>query len=183
MKKVALLVAVSLLTAPPLACAQSATSTTGSQSCAKLAQAAADGMSARIQADDQNITPPASVSRLSCLNNFFNGIGLNLITNLINPASILQAVEGQICSTLNAAWQQTLGSANCGLTLTGFNLNFGGLGGGELCPRLSFGGGGPPLGSVGTSATNGQSNGYGLYMNSMPTTPSGYPVSAPGGLF
>jgi hypothetical protein len=170
---------------PNLAWAQAATTTTGSQACATIVQAAADGMNARIQADDTTINPPKSVKQLSCLNSFFNGVGLNVITNILNPANLLTAVEGQICNVLTSAWNQTLGSAQCGLTVTGFNIGIGGLGGlggGEMCPRLSFGGGGPPLGSIGTSGTNaGTSSGVNLYMNSVPTAPVGYsPISTIG---
>lgn len=124
---------------------------TGSSQCAPLAQAAAAGLAARIQADDQTINPPKSVTTLSCLSNFFNGVGLNVITNTLDPSSLLQSVEGQICSAVQSTWRSLLGSTQCGLTVTGFNIGFGGLGGGTFCPKLSFGGSGPPLGSIGTS--------------------------------
>ncbi len=167
---------------PTLALAQSATSTTGSQACATIVQAAANGVSARVQADDASINPPTSVLKLSCLQNFFNGVGLNVITNLLNPSSLLQAVEGQICNAVNAAWQDAVGSAQCGLTITGFNMGFGlGLGGGAMCPKLSFGGGGPPIGSVTTGYNTQQ--GFGLYMNGTPTAPTGYPLVSSGGLY
>ncbi len=152
-----------------------ATASTGSQACATIVQAAANGLNARISADDTSINPPQSVTKLSCLDNFFNGVGLNLVTNLLNPSSLLQAVEGQLCQAVNTAWQSALGSAQCGLTITGFNMGFGlGLGGGTMCPKLSFGGGGPPIGSVTTGFQVGQ--GFGLYMNGSPTVPTGYPV-------
>ena len=162
--------------------AQTATSATGSQACATIVQAAANGMAARISADDTSINPPQSVTKLSCLDNFFNGAGLNVITNLLNPVSLLQAVEGQLCQAVNTAWQSALGSAQCGLTVSGFNMGFGlGLGGGTMCPKLSFGGGGPPIGSVSTGFNTQQ--GFGLYMNGSPTVPTGYPVKASGGSF
>jgi hypothetical protein len=139
-------------------------------------------MSARIAADDSSINPPQSVTKLSCLSNFFNGVGLNVITNLLDPTSLLQAVEGQICQAVNTAWQSALGSAQCGLTVTGFNLGFGlGLGGGTMCPKLSFGGGGPPIGSISTGYNAQQ--GFGLYMNGSPTAPTGYPLVSSGGLY
>jgi len=167
---------------PVAAMAQTATSTTGSQACAAIVQAAANGVAARISADDASINPPQSVTNLSCLQNFFNGVGLNVVTNLLNPSSLLQAVEGRLCQAVNSAWQSTLGSAQCGLTVTGFNLGFGlGLGGGTMCPKLSFGGGGPPIGSVSTGYNT--QNGFGLYMNGAPSAPTGYPVVASGGLF
>lgn len=168
---------------PASAWAQAATPTTGSAACATLAQAAADGLNARVAANNASISPPASVMNLSCLQNFFSGVGLNLITSLINPASIVQSVEGQICQAVNTAWQNALGTAQCGLTLTGFNLGFGiGLGGGTMCPKLSFGGGGPPLGSVSTGYNT--QEGYGLYINGQsPTVPTGYSALSSDGSF
>ncbi|WP_239479378.1 hypothetical protein [Lichenicola cladoniae] len=167
---------------PAVAMAQAATSTTGSQACATLVQAAANGVTARIAADDASINPPQSVTKLSCLQNFFSGVGLNVITNLLNPSNLLTAVEGQLCQAVNTAWQNSLGTAQCGLTVTGFNMGFGlGLGSGIMCPKLSFGGGGPPLGSVATGYNTQQ--GYGLYMNGAPTAPTGYPVARSGGLY
>ncbi|GAB2295016.1 hypothetical protein Dimus_029204 [Dionaea muscipula] len=62
------------------------TTTTGSVGCATLVQAAANGMTARMAADQATIQQPKSVTSLTCLGNFFNGIGLNLVTNLLNPA-------------------------------------------------------------------------------------------------
>jgi hypothetical protein len=167
---------------PSTAFAQSATPTSGSQACATIVQAASNGMAARINADDTSINPPQSVTKLSCLQNFFNGVGLNVITNLLNPTSLLTAVEGQICSAVNSAWQSALGTAQCGLTVTGFNMGFGlGLGGGTMCPRLSFGGAGPPIGSVATGYNTQQ--GFGLYENGSPMAPTGYPVVSSGGLY
>ncbi len=171
---------------PGLALAQSApgaaTGTTGSQSCAAIVQAAANGMNARISADDSSIKAPQSVTSLSCLDNFFNGVGLNVVTNLLDPSNLLKAVEGQICNAVNTAWQNALGSAQCGLTITGFNMGFGlGTGGGTMCPKISFGGGGPPIGSVTTGYNVG--NGVGIYMNGSPTVPTGYPVVPATGSF
>jgi hypothetical protein len=169
-----------LVAMPGVALAQSATGTDSSVGCTALAQAAAAGMAATIQADNQTITQPKSVTQLSCLSNFFNGIGLNVVTNLLNPATLLQSVEGQLCSAVQSAWQSTVGSVQCGLTVSGFNMGgFGGLGGGNFCPSLSFGGGGAPIGSVG--AGSGQN---GLYINGTGQTPSGYTLpSTLGGLY
>ncbi len=45
-----------------------------------------------------------------------------------------------------------------------------GIGGGLMCPRLSFGGGGPPIGTFGTGfGTSGN-----FYVNGSPLAPSGY---------
>ena len=147
--------------------------TTGSAGCAAITQAAANGLTARINADNASINPPRSVTTMTCLSNFFNGIGLNVITNLLNPALLLQAVEYQICNAVQAAWNSTIGQIQCGLTLTGFNLGFGGLGGGLICPRISFGGGGAPIASLGFGF-----GGYpGLYINGSGLPPTGYSLT------
>ena len=145
--------------------------TNDTSGCTTLAQAAAAGMAARISADDQTIKPPQSVTTLSCLNGFFNGVGLNVITNLLNPGSLLTSVEGQICSAVQSSWQSFIGGAQCGLTVTGFNVGFGGLGGGLLCPKLSFGGGGASIGNIGTGLGGGQS---GQYLSGAGIPPTGY---------
>lgn len=167
--------AVALLaTLPGFAMAQSAgtgSTTTGSQGCAVITQAAIDGAAARVQADDASIKPPQSVTSLSCLDNFFNGSGLNVITSLLDPTALLNSIKGQLCNMVQSAWQSSIGSAQCGLTVSGFNLGFGGFGGGMMCPRLSFGGGGPTIGSI----TTGQfAGGQGLYVNGQATAPTGY---------
>lgn len=150
------------------------TTSTGSVGCTAITQASTNGMTARVGSDDTTIQPPQSVKNMTCLGNFFNGVGLNLVTNLINPANILQAIQGQICSLIQQQWSSMLGSAQCGLTVTGFNMGFGGIGGGLSCPKLSFGGGGPPIASVGIGT--GSSSGSGLYINGTGTLPSGYTV-------
>ncbi len=156
------------------------TTTTGSVGCTAINQQAANGMTARIGADDQTVNAPMSVKSMTCLNNFFSGTGLNVITNILNPANLLTAVEGQICQLVTSKWDSLIGSAQCGLTLTGFNYGFGGLGGGLSCPKLSFGGGGPPVGSVGLGATSGG----GLYIPGNGLAPTGYAVpNIPPGAF
>lgn len=166
---------------PTAALGQTPTTTTGSVACGQLVQGAATGLATRIAEDQTSITAPKSVTQLSCLSSFFSGTGLNMVTNLLNPTNLLNAVEGQICSAVNQEWQSVVGSAQCGLTVTGFSLGFGGLGGGLSCPRLTFGGGGPPIGSVSTSGTN--SAKISSYFNGQPTVPAGYPVVSPGGLY
>lgn len=169
-----------LLSIPVAASAQS----TGSQACASLVQAAADGAAARMQANDQALKSPQSVTELSCLDGFFNGTGLNLVTNLLNPGNLLNSVKGQICQAVNSAYQSVVGSAQCGLTLNGFDIGFNGIGGGSglMCPKLSFGGSGPAIGSINSSYQVG--NGNGLYVNGSPTMPDGYTApAANGGIF
>ena len=124
-------------------------------------------------ADETTISQPQSVTSLTCLGNFFNGIGLNLVTNLLNPATLLQSVEGQLCSAVQSTWDSWLGSAQCGLTITGFNLGFGGLGGGLSCPKLTFGGDGPPITTLGTGVGS-TGSGSGLYINGNGMYPTGY---------
>lgn len=160
----------------PLAASNAAwgQATTGSVGCATLTQAAVNGMNSRVAADDTSIKPPTSVTQMTCLGNFFNGVGLNLVTNLLNPSTLLQAVQGQICGLVQRTWSSMLGGAQCGLSISGFNLGFmGGLGGGLSCPRLSFGGGGPPIASVGLGFGNG---GGGLYIPGQGQAPTGYSV-------
>lgn len=147
--------------------------------CIVLAQAAAAGLAARFQADDQTIKQPRSVTTLSCLDNFFNGVGLNVLTNLLDPTSLLSSVEGKICAYAASAWQNAIGSAQCGLTITGFNVGFGGLGGGSFCPRLSFGGGGTALGSIGTNLGGGQG---GPFISGSGLAPTGYGSALPTGI-
>ena len=157
------------------------TMTTGSTGCAAITQASVNGLNARIQADDSNINAPQSVTSLTCLDNFFNGVGLNLVTNLLNPANLLQAVEGKICNLVQQTWNSLLGKVQCGLTISGFNLGFGGLGGGLSCPKLSFGGGGPPIATIGIGVGP---TGSGLYINGAGTAPSGYSLpNVPQGTF
>lgn len=162
-----------LLLLPVVAYAQADT-TTGDAGCTTLANSAAAGLAATIQADNSTITQPQSVTSLSCLNNFFNGTGLNVVTNLLNPAILLQSVEGQICSAVQSAWQSAIGSVQCGLTVTGFNMGgFEGLGGGSFCPTLSFGGGGTPVGSMDLATGS-----NGLYVTGTGVPPSGYALPA-----
>ena len=163
-------VAIVILTSLP-AIAMAQTTTTGSTGCAMIVQAGIDGAAARIQADDTSIPAPQSVTSLTCLDNFFSGSGLNVITSLLDPTALLNSIKGQLCNAVKSAWQSAIGSSQCGLTVSGFNLGFGGFGGGTMCPRLSFGGGGPTIGSI----TTGQySGGSGLYINGQGTPPTGY---------
>ena len=173
MQRSALALVTLLAVALPAAGAEAQTTTTGSVGCSTLVQAAANGMTARMAADNQTITQPTSVTQLSCLNNFFSGVGLNLVTNLLNPSTLLQSVEGQLCNAVTSTWNSWLGQVQCGLTITGFNFGFGGLGGGLSCPKLTFGGGGPPVTSIGLGVgTNG--SGSGLYVNGNGLAPPGY---------
>lgn len=139
--------------------------------CTTLANSAAAGLANTIAADDQTIKPPQSVTTLSCLGSFYNGTGLNVITNLLDPGSLLATIEGKICSAVQSTWNNYVGSVQCGLTITGFNVGFGGLGGGNFCPKLSFGGGGSSIGSVGAGLSGTQS---GRYLTGTGIPPSGY---------
>jgi hypothetical protein len=68
------------------------------------------------------------------------------------------------------------------LTITGFNLGFGGLGGGLSCPKLTFGGGGPTIGTLGAGVgTNG--SGTGLYITGNAMYPTGYTAQNFNGTF
>jgi hypothetical protein len=174
------LTAIALLALTSTA-AMAQTATTGSPACAALGQAAANGAAARVAADNQTIQPPTSVTQLTCLNNFFSGAGLNVIANLLDPNNLIQAVEGQICALANQVWQQFVGgTGQCGVTLTGFNLGFGaGLGGGSFCPKLTFGGGGPPIGSIGI----GPNNSGAIGVKGTAVAPTGYTTPSTLGLW
>ena len=66
------------------------------------------GAAARIQADDASIRPPQSVTSLTCLDNFFNGSGLNVITSLLDPTALLNSIKGQLCNMVQSAWQSSI---------------------------------------------------------------------------
>lgn len=177
--RIALLTSVALFTlSGPLMAATGGTATSQANSgsttgCADLAQAASNGIASEIAANAQIVQPPENVTQLSCLSSFFQGKGLNVITNLLNPGDLLNSIEGKICQAAESAYTDAIGNAQCGITITGFNLGgFGTSGFGDFCPQLSLGGGGPDWASIGTSLNDGQSS---LYMNGTPITPTGYP--------
>ncbi len=152
--------------------------TTGSAGCAVLTQAAADGANSRVRADANTIKQPTSVHALTCLDNILNGVGLDVITNILNPTTLLNAIRGQICNAITSTWAAMTSGESCGLTISGFNLGIGGLGGGLSCPRLSFGGGGPPLATFGLGAGGAYGTGGGLYINGTGMNPTGYTLPA-----
>jgi len=156
-------------------------SETGSAGCTVVTQAAVDGAMTRIQSDDSAIPAPKSVTEMSCLDKFFSGFGLNLITSLLDPASLIDSVEGKICNLVNTTWNSLMGGAQCGLTISGFDIGFGTLGFGVMCPSLSFGGGGPTWASVSGSGVG--YGGNGLYINGSPIPPTGYTAPATAGTF
>lgn len=143
--------------------------------CGTLYQQAASAVAARIAADDKDIAPPQTVKSLTCLDNILKGVGLNVVVNLLDPTTLFNSIEGQLCDAVTSAWKKALGSAQCGITLSGFNLgafNFGGsLGGGLSCPKLSFGGGGPAIGYIGIGGAGGSGS---LYVNGFGRAPTGY---------
>lgn len=160
----------------------SSPTTAGSAGCTALTQAAAIGASNRVTADNQTIQQPQSVSSLTCLNGIFGATGLNLITDLFDPQTLLTQVQNQICQAIRQTWSSYTSGAGCGIALTGFNLGIGGLGGGVSCPRLTFGGGGPPLASFGAGLGGG--GGTGLYINGNGQPPTGYALpTTPQGSF
>src|SRR6202034_2231445 len=131
--------------------------TTGSEACTTITQSAANAAASRVSADDTDIPKPQSVKNFTCLDNFFKGAGLNVVANLLNPQTLLSSIESQICNKLTQVWSQTIGKAQCGITLTSFNMGFLGgstLGGGLSCPKISIGGGGPTIMSIGAGSTH-----------------------------
>jgi len=127
--------------------------------CQALVSAAATGMANQIKADDATIKQPQSISKFTCLGDIFGGLGLNVLTNGLNIGDLAQSAMGKVCTQLTSAWDNLKGSAQCGMTVTGLNTNFGlgSLGSGNFCPSLNFGGGGDALITAGTN-TNGSSS-------------------------
>ena len=166
---IAAVVATGLAGMPAAASAQVANG--ASQGCAALAQAGVDAATAQIAAEDQTIQPPQSVRGLTCLDGFFNGTGLDVLVNFANFGNLVGAIQGQLCAAVTNAWRSTLGNAQCGLSVSGFDLGFGNLGGGSFCPRLNIGGNGSQLANFGVG-TGGQT---GFYLNGTQQLPSGYP--------
>lgn len=167
---IAAVAAVGLAGAPAAASAQVANG--ASQGCAALAQAGVDAATAQIAAEDQTIQPPQSVRGLTCLDGFFNGTGLDVLVNFANFGNLVGAIQGQLCAAVTNAWRSTLGNAQCGLSVSGFDLGFGNLGGGSFCQRLNIGGNGSQLANFGVGTGGAQT---GFYVNGMQQLPSGYP--------
>ncbi|MFC7695065.1 hypothetical protein ACFQY5_41355 [Paeniroseomonas aquatica] len=106
------------------------------------------------------IPAPESVMSLTCLDNFFNGTGLNVSMSDLDPSTILTAVASkvlqQVWSAVRAAWNQAVGSIQCGLTVSGCSRIWR-LGWREFRPRLALVAAGLALGSA--SPSSGASNG------------------------
>ena len=148
-----------------------------SPGCAALIQAGADAVAAQTEAEDRFLRQPRSVRDLTCLGDFFNGGGLNVLTNLTDFNSLLSNLGGQFCAAVRSVWQSEIGSAQCGLTVSGFDLGFGRTGGGgAFCPSLNLGGGGSALFNAGASANGGLGGGAGsgVYVNGRQQLPAGY---------
>lgn len=129
-----------------------------SSGCQALVQAAATGKAAQIKTDDAMIQQPESVTKFTCLDGFFNGIGLDILTNGLNLAAIAQAAMGKVCMELTNVWLTLESAAQCGLNVSSFDDNFNlGLGLGAICPTLNFGGGGDQLINTGVN-TNGKNS-------------------------
>lgn len=104
-----------------------------SSGCQTLVQAGATGLAADLKADDATIHQPKSVTKFTCLGNFFNGVGLDVVTSKLNVASLAEAAMGKICSQLSSEWDSLQSSAHCGLSVTGLDTNFNlGLGAGSF---------------------------------------------------
>lgn len=138
-----------------------------SADCAALIQAGQDAVIEQIRLEETTIKQPTSVREMTCLGNFF-GTGLNLLSNLTDFGALAGQFSGQLCSAVRSAWDAALGSANCGLMVTGPQLGFGMPGGGNLCGRLNIGGGGNVLGNFGVGM------GGGTYAAPATVVPTGY---------
>ncbi|MCP1242772.1 hypothetical protein GOB86_12580 [Acetobacter lambici] len=146
--------------------------------CKALVQAAATGKAAQIKTDDAMIQQPESVTKFTCLGNFFNGLGLDVLTNGLDISSIAQSAMGKICDELSNVWDTLESAAQCGLNVSSFDDNFNlGLGAGSICPTLNFGGGGDELINTGvnSSGTSSYSDGRNSYdVNGSLQLPDGY---------
>lgn len=146
--------------------------------CKALVQAAATGKAAQIKTDDAMIQQPESVTKFTCLGNFFNGLGLDVLTNGLDIASIAQSAMGKICNELSSVWDNLESATQCGLNVSSFDDNFNlGLGAGSICPTLDFGGGGDTLINTGvnTGGTSSYSDGANSYdVNGSLQLPDGY---------
>lgn len=161
----------------------------GSTGCTTLTQAAANAITTRIAADDRDIKPPQLLRELTCLDDFFKGVGLDVVVNLLDPNTLFQSIQGRLCNLVRDKWNSLIGNVQCGLTVSGFDLGFfgsiggningGGFDGGVRCPRLQFGGGGPPIISIGTGQNN---NGH-LYFTGNGLPPTGYTLPENGGIW
>lgn len=139
--------------------------------CQALIQAAATGKAAQIKTDDAMIAQPESVTKFTCLGNFFNGVGLDVLTNGLDISSIAQSAMGKVCDALNSVWDTLESSVQCGLNVSSFDNNFNlGLGAGSICPTLDFGGGGDSLINSGLN-TSGQNS---FDLNGDTQLPDGY---------
>lgn len=182
MRKPLLLTTALFIALNGAATAQQST-TTGSPACSTLYQQASDAASARVAADDKDIATPQPLKLLTCLDNILRGSGLNVVINLLDPTQLFSAIQGQICNAITSAWRSTMGAQQCGITLSGFNLGnfkFGSLGGGLSCPRLSFGGGGPPVGTIGVGGAGGSGA---LTVTGAGHAPTGYSLPSSLGLY
>jgi hypothetical protein len=158
------------------------TTTAPSEACTTITQSAANAAASRVNADDTDIPKPQNVKNFTCLDNFFKGAGLNVVANLLNPQTLLSSIESQICNKLTQIWTQTIGKAQCGITLTGFKMGFLGgstLGGGLSCPKISIGGGGATLTSIGVGPTNSGK----LTVTGNAVAPTGYTITSLLGLY
>lgn len=149
-----------------------------SPGCEDLARAAAAGMEARVAADDEQIAPPMPVRELTCMDFFFDGDIFNVLTDFEGALAgmLTSAAFRAACDLARQAWDATLGNIQCGITLQGFNIGFGGsLGGGTFCPAVALGGNGPVLASA-TLAAGARSA---PYAGIVPMSPTGYPLVTP----
>lgn len=157
---------------------QGAWAQSGSAGCDALVRAAQAGMEQRIQADDEQIPPPLSVRWLTCMSLFFNGIGFDVIEDFMGAlvGMLTEAAVNAVCNLAREAWDATVGQIQCGITVQGFNIGFGGsLRGGTFCPTVTLGGNGPVV--FGASIMAGADNTP--YVGVATAPPTGYALFLP----
>lgn len=143
-----------------------------SAGCAAVLQAGQQAVTVQIHQEDTTIPGPAPVHSLTCLSDFFSGRGLDIFSSLPSFSSLVNDLEGKLCTAVQQAWQSAIGSAQCGLTVSSYNLGFGLPGGGNFCPSLNIGGGGTQL--LGLSGGLGNNGSGGFYLRGHTSVPDGY---------
>lgn len=149
-----------------------------SAGCDALVRAAQAGMEERIRADDEQIPPPMSVRELTCMSAFFNGTFFDVLEDFEGAlvGMLTEAVVNAVCALAREAWDATIGNIQCGITVQGFNIGFGGsLRGGTFCPTVTLGGDGPAI--FGASLMAGADNTP--YVGVSPVPPTGYQLFLP----
>ena len=149
--------------------------------CEMIQRSAQEGMALRVAADDEQIAMPQSVMQLTCMDFFYNGNIFNVLIDFEGAliGFLTQAAFQAACGLARQAWDATIGQIQCGITITGMSIGFGGsLAGGSFCPNVVIGGNGPVLAGASLQAGAVNNPYFGYAPEPMPT---GYPLGIPFG--